>query len=111
MSDLTTGVVVRGLTATTGAFDKDPVDGDDRLQDASVNAAEGVDNRQQAAAGMTQANFAGGFASSTVEKIRAKGGRVRTDPQRGNGNHCQIFGLSRKDANNLFSNHEPWANL
>ena len=110
MSDLTSGIVVRGLSMA-GAFTKDEVDRDDRLVDASVNAKEGNRDRVAAAVGLTQANFAGGFATATVENIRAKGGRVRQDPQAGNANHCQIFGLPLKDANNLFSNHLPWAAL
>jgi hypothetical protein len=108
--DLTSGVVVRGLS-TAGAFSKDEVDRDDRLVDASVNAVEGNRKPKVAAAGMTQANFRGGFATATVENIIAKGGRVRTDPQAGNANHCQIFGLPLKDANNLFSHHQPWNQL
>ena len=108
--DLTKGIVVRGLS-NAGAFTKADVDRDDRLLDASVNASEANNNRRDAAAGMTQGNFAGGFATSTVEKIIQKGGRVRQDPQQGNAHHCQIFGLSLKDANTLFSNHLPWASL
>lgn len=51
--------------------EKDEVDRDD-LVDASVNAIEGDRNRQDAATGMNQANFVGGFATATVENIRAK---------------------------------------
>lgn len=109
-NDLTSGVVVRGLS-TQGAFSKDEVDRDDRLVDASVNAVQGNSKADVAARGMTQGNFGGGFATTTVERIVAKGGRVRPDPQWGNANHCQIFGLPLSDANNLFSHHQPWSQL
>ncbi|MGV1009394.1 MAG: hypothetical protein ACOYBY_12395 [Dermatophilaceae bacterium] len=108
--DLTSGAVVRGLS-TKAAFSKDEVDRDERLVDASVNAVQGNRKADVAAQGMTQANFSGGFASTTVERIVAKGGRVRPDPQQGNANHCQVFGLPLRDANNLFSHHQPWSQL
>ena len=51
----------------------------DRLHDASVNAVEGNQKPKEAAVGMDQKNFKRGFATATVQKIRANGGRVIKD--------------------------------
>jgi hypothetical protein len=108
---LTSGIVIRGIRGNGVLFNKEEVDGDDRLMNASVNAVEDSRDRASIATGMGQGNFANGFASSTVEKIKEKGGQVLKSPIKGNENHCVIFGLSLKDANNLFSNREPWTAL
>jgi hypothetical protein len=54
-------------------------------------------------AGMPASMHAYGFRTASAEKIIKKGGRVMKAEINGNPNHCQIFGLSLKEANNLFS--------
>lgn len=104
MTDIKKGTVVRGLkNKDLKPFSKEDLDQNDRLMEASVNCIEGVDNISQIMAGMPNSMFQYGIRSATVEKIIQKGGRVMKAPVPGNPNHCQIFGLSLKDANNLFS--------
>lgn len=105
--DIKDGVVVRGLSKA-GAFTKEEVDSDDRLTEASVNCVEGSNNVSDALVGMNKNNFKKGYAYTTAKKIQQKGGRVMRAPVQGNQNHCQIFGLKLKDANNLFSNVMEW---
>ena len=109
MTDINKGIVIRGISSA-GAFTKDETDRDGRLIDASVNSMEGstITNLQAVLDGMNQSNFRRGYAYTTADKIREKGGRVICDPMPGNDNHCQIFGLPLKDANNLFSKVIPW---
>ncbi len=108
--DIRSGVVVRGISQA-GAFSKEEVDQDERLTEASVNAEEGVADPRRAAVGMSQQNFKRGFAAAKAGDIMARGGRVMLAPMPGNRNHCQIFGLPLKDANNLFSNVREWKEL
>jgi len=105
MSDIKKGTIVRGLkNASLKPFNKEDLDGNNRLMDASVNAIEGSDNIPNIMVGMSPNMHAFGFRTASVEKIIQKGGRVMKAPIKGvNENHCQIFGLDLKDANNLFS--------
>lgn len=104
MTDIKKGTVVRGLkNKDLKPFSKEDLDQDDRLMDASVNCIEGVNNISEITTGMPVSMFQYGIRSATVEKITQKGGRVMKAPVPGNPNHCQIFGLSLTDANNLFS--------
>ena len=104
MVDLTSGTVVRGIRREgRKPFDAEVLDQDDRLQEASVNGIEGSDNIDAIRVGMQDDMFPGGYRTASVKKIIQKGGRVMKDPIDCNPNHCQIFGLKIKDANNLFS--------
>jgi hypothetical protein len=78
-----------------------------RLQDASVNSKQGSTDLADIMRGMDKGNYRK-YAYTTAEKIIQKGGRVMKAKVPGNDNHCQIFGLTLKDANNLFSNHIDW---
>ncbi|MCA9604364.1 MAG: hypothetical protein KC619_02145 [Myxococcales bacterium] len=93
--------------SSRGAFVEEELDQHFRLTDASVNAVQNNSNVDTAMAGMNQGNYKQ-YAVTTAEKIIQKGGRVMKAPVSGNANHCQIFGLSLKDANNLFSNKIDW---
>ncbi len=105
MSDIKKGLVIRGLkNANLKPFSGEELDGHDRLTEASVNCIEGSDNIGNVMIGMDPAMMAYGTRTSTVEKIIQQGGRVIRDPQSNNVNHCIIFGLKLRDANNLFSN-------
>lgn len=110
MPDVTSGLVVRGLSSD-GAFAKEEVDADRRLLHASVSAQAGNRDVSDVAKYMPRGNYKKGFAVTTAEKIIRNGGRVIVDKQVGNPNHCVIFGLSVKDANNLFSEARPWTEL
>ena len=104
MTDIKKGTVVRGLkNADLKPFGKEDLDGDDRLTDASVNCIEGETDTNLIMAGMPASMHAYGFRTASAEKIIQKGGRVMKAEIKGNPNHCQIFGLSLKDATNLFS--------
>lgn len=104
MPDIKKGTVVRGLkNANHRPFDKEDLDGDDRLMDASVNCIEGSDDIALIMVGMPASMHAYGTRTARVEDIIKKGGRVMKAELKDNPNHCQIFGLSLKDANNLFS--------
>jgi hypothetical protein len=104
MTDIKKGTVVRGLkNANLRPFDTEVLDEHGRLMEASVNCKEGVNNVAQIMLGMEPAMHQFGIRIAKVEKIIQKGGRVMIAPVPGNPNHCQIFGLSLKDANDLFS--------
>lgn len=104
MTDIKKGIVIRGLkNANLKPFSSEEVDQDGRLLDASVNSIEGSNNIPAIMAGMPPSMFAFGTRTTTVEKIIQKGGRVMKAPVPGNPNHCLIFGLTLKEANNLFS--------
>lgn len=109
MGDLSKGLVVRGIS-NSGTFTKEDLDAEDRLEEASVNAVQGskANDLDKVIKGMNQGNFKKGYAVSTVEKVIAKGGRVMKNETATNKNHCLIFGLKIKDANNLFSNVQDW---
>lgn len=109
MTDINKGIVIRGIS-DAGAFVKEELDFDGRLTNASVNSVEGSTekNIEDVMKGMNKDNFKKGYAFTTVKKIKQNQGRVMCAPDSDNKNHCQIFGLPLKDANNLFSNVIPW---
>lgn len=116
MGDLKTGLVIRGRkyeedgTTVRKPFSKEDLNGTNQLQEASVNSKEGskVSDFDTVKKGMRQSTFKAGYSTSTVQKIIQKGGRVMVVKLPGNKYHCQIFGLSLSDANNLFSNRKDW---
>lgn len=104
MSDIKSGTVIRGLkSASQKPFSSEEVDEHGRLTEASVNSIEGSKDPAAIIIGMAPSMHAFGTRTTTVQKIIQKGGRVMKVPVPGNPNHCQIFGLNLKDANNLFS--------
>jgi hypothetical protein len=113
MPDINSGIVVRGLQKGKKTFEREEIDAEDRLQDASVNSKEGTteDDLKAVVRGMDQSRYGKGFAFTTAAKIQQKGGRVQKAERSDNANHCQIFGLPLKDANNLFSAVMDWADL
>lgn len=116
MGDLKTGLVIRGRTYDKNGttvrkpFSKEELDGNNRLQDASVNSKEGskASDIDEVKKGMNQSTFKAGYSTSTVQKIIKKGGRVMVVKVPGNKYHCQIFGLTLSEANNLFSDLNDW---
>ena len=59
--------------------------------------------RQAALTNIAATGLAGPFHAAEVKKINQKQGRVMPSSVPGNPNHCNLFGLTVKDFNNLFS--------
>jgi len=106
MKKITKGVIVRKIK-NSGAFNGEDVDIHGLLEDASVDARQGVMDYRVIAGEMDRGNYKQ-FAFCDVKKIIQKGGQVFVKPVPGNRNHCVITGLTIRVANNLFSNHINW---
>jgi hypothetical protein len=104
--DITTGIVVRNIKSK-GAFDEEEVDIHGRLLDASVDAKQDDNNFASVTEHMDRGKY-NQYATCDAKKIVQKGGRVRKVPLKNDPNHCEIFGITIKEANNLFSNHRDW---
>jgi hypothetical protein len=107
MPNLTKGVVVRGVRPNGKLFESEELDVSDNLTEASVNSFEGAteDDLKRLSDKLEDGNTPyTQVAYTTVEKIVQKGGRVQKAERKSNTYHCQIFGVPRKDAQNLFSN-------
>ena len=104
---VTTGVLIRGLTVpgagtpgqqipnTTCAFD-DAVDKHGKLEHASVQCRKNGDLKS------TLKGLPRRFNAYCHVERRRVGGRVITDPQKLNANHCLLSGVTPADAHRLF---------
>lgn len=104
---VTTGMVIRGVTlpgagasgTSTGKncdFSGEETDHAGNMTGASVNCQAGG-NTQQVLVGLPQR-----FNAYCVTKAPVKSARVLTDPQTGNDNHCDLSGITPKDATGQF---------
>lgn len=104
---VTTGVLIRGITVpgagtsgqqipnTTCAFD-DAVDGRGELEHASVQCRKNGDLKSTLKGLPRRFN-----AYCLVDRSRV-GGRVLTDPEKTNANHCLLSGVKPAEAHRLF---------
>lgn len=103
---ITKGIVVRNIGGW-GAFDGEEVDSNGRLTDASVNAKENCYDTSVVMANLERGNY-NQYATCKAEDILKKGGRILVAPVGENTEHCLLRGITIKDANNLFSNHQDY---
>jgi hypothetical protein len=78
---------------------------DDELLDGRTNNVSVTwgATRLAALANIAATGLDGPFHAAEVTKINQKQGRVMPSSMPGNPNHCNLFGLTVKDFNNLFS--------